>query len=134
MSFPIALPCNTLFESDADAIVVVTHDIQNLGSAELDEVAAPFLAVDARIAQKASLLVSDKVPGKRLVIAPTGPIDRDYDDVRRYFEAAKAGILEAKAAGAVKPVLAVVNVPADARYENARAVSFLGACQAYGSH
>ncbi|RZG09046.1 leucyl aminopeptidase family protein [Pseudoalteromonas sp. CO348] len=129
MSFPIALPCNTLFESDADAIVVVTHDIQNLGSAELDEVAAPFLAVDARIAQKASLLVSDKVPGKRLVIAPTGPLDRDYDDVRRYFEAAKAGILEAKAAGAVKPVLAVVNVPVDARYENARAVSFLGACQ-----
>ncbi|WP_419147738.1 M17 family metallopeptidase [Pseudoalteromonas 'SMAR'] len=129
MSFPVALPSNELFNNDADAIVVITHDINHLGNSTLDEVAAPYIAVDARIAQKTTLLVSEQVPGKRLVIAPTGPVDRDYDDVRRFFEAAKAGVLEAKAAGAVKPLLVVANAPSDSRYENALAVSFLGACQ-----
>ena len=119
MSFPVALPSNELFNNDADAIVVITHDINHLGNSTLDEVAAPYIAVDARIAQKTTLLVSEQVPGKRLVIAPTGPVDRDYDDVRRFFEAAKAGVLEAKAAGAVKPLLVVANAPSDSRYENA---------------
>ncbi|WP_440055190.1 M17 family metallopeptidase [Pseudoalteromonas sp. T1lg65] len=129
MSFPIALPSNELLINDADAIVIVTANINDLGDALLNEIAAPHIAVDARIAQKPTLIVSDKLPGKRLVISPTGPLDRDYDDVRRFFEAAKAGVLEAKAAGAVKPVLAVSAVPADTRYSNALSVSFLGACQ-----
>ena len=42
MNFSIMMP----------AIVVITHDINHLGNSTLDEVAAPYIAVDARIAQK----------------------------------------------------------------------------------
>ncbi len=32
------------------------------------------------------------LPSKRVVYAPTGKLDRDYDDVRRFSEAAEKGI------------------------------------------
>lgn len=33
-----------------------------------------------------------RVSGGRLVISNTGPLDRDYDDIRRIGEAAAAGV------------------------------------------
>jgi hypothetical protein len=36
-----------------------------------------------------SLIFSDKIPSKRLIYSSTGPVHRDFDDVRRYT---KAGI------------------------------------------
>lgn len=32
------------------------------------------------------------LPGNRLVFAPTGPVNRDYDDIRRFSDAAESGI------------------------------------------
>ncbi|QTL35591.1 MULTISPECIES: M17 family metallopeptidase [Pseudoalteromonas] len=130
MSFPLALPVSDWQVQDADAVIVVTSDVSDLANAALNSEAAPYLAVDARLRTKASLLLADGVPGKRLIVSPTGPLNRDYDDVRRFFEAGKAAVLEAKAAGAVKPVLMVAGVPSDARYQNALEVAYLGACQA----
>ncbi|WP_046006880.1 M17 family metallopeptidase [Pseudoalteromonas rubra] len=130
MSFPLALPVSDWQVQDADAVIVVTSDVSDLANAALNSAAAPYLAVDARLRTKASLLLAEGVPGKRLIVSPTGPLNRDYDDVRRFFEAGKAAVLEAKAAGAVKPVLMVAGVPSDARYQNALEVAYLGACQA----
>ncbi|AZZ99189.1 leucyl aminopeptidase family protein [Pseudoalteromonas sp. R3] len=130
MSFPLALSVNDWQIQDADAVIVVTSDVSELAFSELNSAAAPYLAVDARLRTKASVLLAEGVPGKRLIVSPTGPLNRDYDDVRRFFEAGKAGIQEAKAAGAVKPVLVVAGVPSEARYQNALEVTYLGACQA----
>lgn len=33
--------------------------------------------------------------GERFVLSPTGPVDRCEDDVRRFFDAAEAGIKRA---------------------------------------
>jgi len=44
-------------------------------------------------------------PGGRLVLASTGRIDREYDDVRRVSEAATAAMDCALAAGAIRPLL-----------------------------
>lgn len=33
-----------------------------------------------------------ELPAKRMVYAPTGKVDRDFDDVRRFEEAAEKGI------------------------------------------
>ena len=46
-------------------------------------------AVDNRIGKETVLVVSARAPGQRLVLSPTGPLDRDYDDVRSFYDAAK---------------------------------------------
>ncbi|MBQ4812972.1 leucyl aminopeptidase family protein [Pseudoalteromonas luteoviolacea] len=129
MSFPLALPASSWQQNDADAVIVITSNVAELGDAQLNEAVAPYLAVDARLSSQANVLLAEGVPGKRLIVAPTGPLNRDFDDVRRFFEAGQAGIAQAKAAGAVKPVIVLAGVPQEARYANALQVAFLGACQ-----
>jgi leucyl aminopeptidase len=72
--------------------------------------AASLLAVDrsAGGAGSASVAVCAEAPGQRLVFAPTGPLDRDYDDVRLFSEAAGRGVKRAVAAGASRIVLVVL--------------------------
>lgn len=130
MSFPLALPCHDFLTQDADAVIVIAANTQSLGHTQLDVALAPYLAVDQRINSKATLVLANDLPGKRLIVSPTGPLHRDYDDVRRVFDAAKSAIVEAKAAGVTKPALIVTGLPADERYKNALEVAFLGACQA----
>ncbi|XP_055337635.1 putative aminopeptidase W07G4.4 [Paramacrobiotus metropolitanus] len=70
---------------------------------------------------------------KRLVYAPTGPLNRDYDDARRYEEAAFEGVKRAIAAGARNPF---VYIDVDEKlnscpvYGQAELVSVLGAMRA----
>ena len=130
MSFPLAIAVNGDFPNDADAVIVITGNVEDLGQAALNEIVTPALAIDARIKQKVSLLFAENLPGKRLIVAPTGPLNRDYDDVRRIFEAAKSAISEAKAAGVTQPVLKLASIADDARYTQALEVAFLGMCQA----
>ena len=44
----------------------------------------------------------------RFVLSPTGPLNRCEDDVRRFFEAAEAGVKRALKAGAKKPLMIVI--------------------------
>ncbi|TMS88613.1 peptidase M17, partial [Pseudoalteromonas sp. S201] len=83
--------------------------------------------IDARIGKQVTLLVIDN---KRVILAPTGPLNRDYDDVRRYFDAAKLAINEAKLSGSVNPALFLPSLSGDSRYQYALEVAFLGMCQA----
>ena len=53
-------------------------------------------------------LVPVGLPCKRLVYSPTGPLDKDYDDVRRFADASNAGVKRALAAGAKSPLLMVL--------------------------
>lgn len=70
---------------------------------------------------------------KFMVWSPTGPVNRDYDDVRRYEEAADAGIKRALKAGCKSPLLVVYHSEKQRnslKYKDALLVSLLGACQA----
>ena len=42
-----------------------------------------------------------------MILSPTGPLNRDYDDVRRFQDAAKAGIERAVLSGCSKPLVCV---------------------------
>ncbi|KAK3706766.1 hypothetical protein QZH41_004505 [Actinostola sp. cb2023] len=57
------------------------------------------------------------------VHAPTGPVNRDYDDVRRYSDAAVEGIKRAIKAGSKSPLLVV---PSPNTFHNAWAATVLG--------
>nr|VZI30909.1 unnamed protein product [Spirometra erinaceieuropaei] len=56
-------------------------------------------------------------PSKRIINAPTGALDRDYDDSRRIYDAAKGGIKKAIELGFRSPLLVLgplTSAPADA--------------------
>ncbi|WP_105257985.1 M17 family metallopeptidase [Pseudoalteromonas sp. T1lg88] len=133
MSYAHAIACAGLDAANAqgqfDALIIISANLDSVPQPYLDQVRQSS-AVDSRIGKQCTLLVSEAAPGQRLIIAPTGPLTRDYDDVRRVFAAAKAGIELAKQAGAVKPALYVSGISELAGYEFASEVAFLGANQA----
>ena len=48
-----------------------------------EKVFAEAQKVDAAVGEECVLVPCSLVPGQRLVLSPTGPLNRDYDDVRR---------------------------------------------------
>ena len=110
-----------------DALIIISDDFSHIPNTPLRDAILNQAQVDSRIGNQVTLLV---VAGKRVVIAPTGPLNRDYDDVRRYFDAAKLAINEAKASGSVNPAIYLPALNTDSRYQHALEVAYLGACQA----
>jgi len=106
-----------------DAVVLVSGG-PSAGIALLDRVVARAAALDLRVGRDVTLLLAPELAGGRLVHAPTGPLDRDYDDVRRVGDAARAGMLRARDAGARRPLLVVSGA---SRFEYAEQVALLGA-------
>jgi leucyl aminopeptidase len=131
MSYPVAVALSSvqaaLNDSQWDALIIVAPDFTAVTELESEINAAAV--IDSRIGKETVLLLSAKAPGQRLVLSPTGPLDRDYDDVRSFYDAAKLGISQAKAAGAKSPALYVIAPNSDA-YQYAAEVAYLGACQA----
>ncbi|KAI8321056.1 Zn-dependent exopeptidase, partial [Martensiomyces pterosporus] len=83
-----------------------------------------------------ALIPSASVGGGRLVLSPTGTLNDDTDDVRKYQEAVKAGVARAIEAGAKRPAVllaqsppAVGEVP-DADFSRWIEVALLGALDA----
>ncbi|KAJ3275123.1 Cytosol aminopeptidase, catalytic domain [Terramyces sp. JEL0728] len=54
-----------------------------------------------------AIVISKSAPGQRIVIAPTGPLNRDTDDVRRFGDAAASALEKCKAAGIKKPLIII---------------------------
>lgn len=133
MAFPNTRTANDtavlLSGSDHDAVIVVTSNTGCECSAEINAALGRVGQVDQRLGKEGMLIHADEVAGSRLVHAPTGPLDRDYDDVRRFFDAAAKGVARAREAGAINPVLVVEGIPAEVDFEHATEVAYLGACQ-----
>ena len=112
-----------------DAVVVVSP---TLNLTDLSAIHGPLRAaadVDACVGKDVVVVHAKGLAGGRLVFAPTGPIHRDWDDVRRYGDAAKAGVRRARDAGAKRPLLLVPRVPVDGPFDKALEVSLLGALE-----
>ncbi len=92
------------------------------------EAIAAHAAVDSAADSEVSVLPFPSGAGGRLVVAPTGALDRDYDDCRRFFDAAEKGVERAIKAGAKNPLLFVFASPvAAARFPLATDAAVLGA-------
>ena len=127
MSLPelVAVGEAGLLDPRFDAVVLVTSS-PITGIASLDRALTTARALDARLDLEVSLIPAE-VSGKRLIVAPTGPLTRDFDDVRRVGDAARAGMLRARAAGARAPLLLVRVEPRFERAEEVALLSALGA-------
>jgi len=106
-----------------DAVVMVAASEQT-GFFPVDTALARARALDARVGRDVLLLAVPELAGGRLIHAPTGPIGRDHDDVRRVGDAARLALQRARDAGAKRPLLAVVGAE---RFEQAESVALLGA-------
>lgn len=108
-----------------DALVAVSPISTFPDLMALDAAIAPVREIDDRLDKDVTLVFGPELPGKRLVYAPTGPLRRDYDDVRRIGDAARKGVLRARDAGARRPLLLLNSVPAADGFANAMQVSLL---------
>lgn len=109
-----------------DGIVLVTQSHESLPS-ELESLKAPlqdYSAVDSGLGEEVVVIKVPGLPGNRLVFASTGPVNRDYDDIRRFSDAAVNGIQRALKAGMQRPLLVC---PPHADYKNNTLVAALGA-------
>ncbi|MET1256125.1 M17 family metallopeptidase [Aliikangiella maris] len=113
-----------------DCIILVTSQKNCTTSPLIDEAISKALTIDQRIGEQPVLIHAPELAGGRLIHSTSGPIDRDYDDVRNFGDAAAKGIILARDAGAKNPIILVEGVPAREAFANACEVSYLGACQA----
>uniref|UniRef100_A0A3Q4I022 Zgc:152830 n=1 Tax=Neolamprologus brichardi TaxID=32507 RepID=A0A3Q4I022_NEOBR len=112
-----------------DGIVLVTQSHESVPS-ELESLKAPlqdYSAVDSGLGEEVVVIKVPGLPGNRLVFASTGPVNRDYDDIRRFSDAAVNGIQRALKAGMQRPLLVC---PPHADYKNNTLVAALGALHA----
>jgi leucyl aminopeptidase len=119
-------------KSPFDAVVLVGHAPLACGG-YVDALKAPLQSLgraDATAGSACNLVAHETVPGGRLVVAPTGPLGRDHDDVRRFADAATKGVRRARDAGAKAPLLLVQNPPDQPAYAHAATVAALAAAGA----
>ncbi|MCA8965522.1 MAG: leucyl aminopeptidase family protein, partial [Planctomycetes bacterium] len=110
-----------------DAVVLVGHDLAAVRSPELTPLLRTLAATDATFASAVNAIPAPGLAGSRLITAPTGPITRDHDDVRRYAEAAAHGMRRARDAGSHKPLLVLQPAPDGDVYAEFARVAALGA-------
>lgn len=111
-----------------DALVVVSTDLDSISHGEISALAKHGASVDKRIGEQTTLLFAPGLAGGRLIVAPVKNAADDYTDVRAYATAARSGIAMAKDAGAIRPLLLVVENQQE-RYQFAKEVAALACGQ-----
>lgn len=133
MSYPTPVAISNLASALADhsydALVIVAESFtQNLPE-QVQHIVNKQSEFDPRIGQELVTIVNEELPQKRLVLAPTGQLNRYFDDVRRYYDAANSAAKSVLAMGSVKPLLVVLRNE-QAAFEQATTVAYLGFSQA----
>lgn len=126
LPFPSSLQdfATAFIQPDLDTLIIIAEDVCQLPDAELSQFVRHAAEVDRRIGKETVLLHNSKVPGQKLILAPVGLLDRDFDDVRSFADAAKSAIQLAKNAGAIHPAV-WLQQPAAAQYSKAAEVVYL---------
>ncbi|MEI6858443.1 MAG: leucyl aminopeptidase family protein [Shewanella sp.] len=129
VNFVDVLDDDAIFEGSGwDALVVITTDISKSGFDEVTLLAGHGAKVDKRVGQSPTLLFAPGLAGGRLIISPVKNSQDDFEDVRIFADAARAGIKLAKDAGAIRPLLVVAN-DNDERYQFSTQVAALACGQ-----
>lgn len=131
LPLPLSVPtlADALQDSRFDALILIAEDFAYLPQPHLLNQIQQAAIYDLRIGKETVLLLLEQVPGRKLILAPTGKLDRDVDDVRTFADVAKQAILQAKNAGSVSP-LVWVQPAAGAAYQHALEVVYLAMAQA----
>jgi leucyl aminopeptidase len=123
------LSTSNILEPLFDGVIVVSHSFKALKShpalSKLFPAVETFAALHKNFDNGAvSLVPHEGLPSKRLIYSSTGSVTKDFDDVRRYLEAGKAGIKSALSYGVKSPL--IITVPSE-RFANAELIAAIGA-------
>ncbi|CAF3764811.1 unnamed protein product [Rotaria magnacalcarata] len=114
---------------DYDALVIVAAELDQIKDhvhSSVTKDLQAFTELNKNFDKEPTLLINDNVPGKRLIYSPTGKFNRDYDDVRRFTDAAASGMKKALSLGAKAPLIASFG---SKLYQQAHLVSLLSALE-----
>ena len=100
---PSVTVCSSLEDGSYDSLVLVSPDSSH-DNGQVSSALSALQKVD-KAALDCVSVVPVSLPCKRLVFSPTGPLNRDYDDVRRFADAATAGVKRALSAGSSNPLV-----------------------------
>lgn len=131
MALPTLTQVNSvadLAQANADALIIIDQHFQQL-PAEYLAALQEAQSIHANLLAAPAVIKCAAAPGQRLILAPTGSLDRDYDDVRRYYDAARQAAITALATGAEAPALWLPAVPETVVYEQAHAAAWFGFTQ-----
>jgi len=117
---------SALVDARFDALVLVASTLPT-GIPQVDATLERLRPIDARVGRDVLLFHAPGLPGERLVLSPTGPLNREVDDVRRVADAARAGVCRARDAGAKAPLLLLSGLEGQGRYRESDVVALLGA-------
>jgi leucyl aminopeptidase len=133
MALPLPLPVASLLDalqdSRFDALILIAEHFANVPAPALTVQIQQAAAYDLRVGKETTLLLAEQVPGRKLIVAPTGSLLRDVDDVRSFADVAKQAVLLAKNAGALSPLVWVQPAAGDA-FQHAMDVVYLAMAQA----
>ena len=119
---------SSLEDTNYDCLVMVSPDTDS-DHANVSSALSSLKSVDKAALDCVSVLAVD-LPCKRMVFSPTGPLTRDYDDVRRFSDAATAGLKRALSAGSTNPLVMVRGSLPGGKAEEAQLAGLLGALAA----
>ena len=74
--------CSSLDSKDYDGIIVVAPTIADIKNDNVRQPLESYAKIDASAAGGCSVVPSN-LPSGKIIYSSTGPLDRDYDDVRR---------------------------------------------------
>jgi len=121
--------CLELGSGDYDCLVLVGPDYKASGNVDVVSALDKLHSVDSSLLSGVNLVPVSQPIG-RVVFSATGPLDRDYDDHRRFFDAAVAGVKKALAAGSKKPLVIVKGSLPGGKERDAQVAGLLGALSA----
>lgn len=98
----------TLNESNCDALVLVSFLDKSTFTGIYEKYAKPIeeqKKFDVKFNKDGGLMLLHESPFKRLIYSPIGPVNRDFDDIRTFCDAAVRGISRALKAGSRNPLI-----------------------------
>ena len=107
MAFPQPLALSAISAADKhhDLTVIVSQSISSKEFPSLTEALLEAQQFDPRIGRQPALIASQTVLGGRCLHVPIGELDRDYDDVRRFFDLGKSIATQLIDIDALNPVV-----------------------------
>lgn len=118
---------DTLEDGSYDAYLFVSNDLEkDLAKHKLLDSFSDLKSIKSINNNFEKEVTLTSINNKRVIYSPTGPLNRDYDDVRRIYDAARDAMKKAVKAGAKRPLL--INTVKDS-FELSDQVALLGALE-----
>jgi len=134
MPFPTAVLETNIAQLSTtyDAYVLISNTLSSQHYLHIQKSLDKHQSIDERVGVNPILLAADVV-GKRLLQVPVGQLSRDYDDVRRVFDAARNIAQLLLDSGIRKPLLEInlegLTENQALQFKNAIEAAYLGLCQ-----